>query len=105
MPDFHKVPNTRTTEPSASSTLRNHNTHLHCEVQALKAMKSVFSLAALVIALGLTVLLVKKQLGAIATPVPPPATAAPTTPTNQVQQVGQQVQELMQQPRPGTSEP
>lgn len=73
-------------------------------------MKAIFSLAALVIALGLTVMLVKKQLGAVSTPVTtttsgaPDATNAPT-PANQVQQVGQQMQELMQQPRPAASEP
>lgn len=72
-------------------------------------MKTIFSLATLVIALGLTVVLVKKQLGAVsAPPVPPGATAAGATgsppPTQQVQQLGQQVQGLMQQARPA-SEP
>lgn len=71
-------------------------------------MKTLFSLAALLVALGLTAVLVKKQLGtsavAPATGAAPGSTAAPA-PANQVQQVGQQVQDLMQQARPTASEP
>ncbi|MDT8992687.1 hypothetical protein RQP54_17580 [Curvibacter sp. APW13] len=73
-------------------------------------MKAIFSLAALIIALGLTVVLVKKQLGAVPATVAPATSAAPGSssapaPTNQVQHVGQQVQGLMQQARPAASEP
>lgn len=74
-------------------------------------MKAVFSLAALVIALGLSAMLVKKQLGAVAPPpaVTPAGNASANTvgatPADQVQQVGQQVQALMQQARPAASEP
>ena len=67
-------------------------------------MKAFFSLAALLVVVGLTGLLVKKQLGTVSAP---PATSSPatgangsTTPANQVQQVGKQVESLMQQPRP-----
>ena len=71
-------------------------------------MKAIFSLVALLLVLGVTGLLVKKQLSAssipAATGVPASTGAAPATPTQQVQQVGQQVQELMQQPRPQAPE-
>jgi len=72
-------------------------------------MKAIFSLAALVIVLGLTALLFRKQLTSASAPALPATSPAPTgaapTPANQVQQMGQQVQDLMQQPRPGASEP
>lgn len=72
-------------------------------------MKTIFSLATLVIALGIAVVLAKKQLVAVsAPPVSPGATAAGAAnslpPAQQVQQVQQQVQGLMQQARPA-SEP
>lgn len=63
-------------------------------------MKALFSIAALLVVMGLVGLLAKKQLGA-ASALPAastPNTAA--TPANQVQQVGKQVESLMQQPRP-----
>ena len=68
-------------------------------------MKAFFSLAALLVVVGLTGLLVKKQLGTVSAPaaVGSPAAGAnstATTPANQVQQVGKQVESLMQQPRP-----
>ena len=68
-------------------------------------MKAFFSLAALLVVVGLTGQLVKKQWGAVHAPSPaataaPGASSTPTTPANQVQQVGQQVESLMQQPRP-----
>jgi ABC-type phosphate transport system substrate-binding protein len=67
-------------------------------------MKALFSLVALLVVLGLTGLLVKKQLGSASAPTvagtPAPGSSGSTTPTNQVQQVGQQVESLMQQPRP-----
>ena len=67
-------------------------------------MKALFSLVALLVVLGLTGLLVKKQLGATSAPaaagLPASGGAAPVTPAQQVQQVGKQVEGLMQQPRP-----
>ena len=67
-------------------------------------MKALFSLAALLVVLGLTGLLVKKQLGTASAPPtigsPAAGTNGSTTPANQVQQVGKQVESLMQQPRP-----
>lgn len=67
-------------------------------------MKALFSLAALLVVVGLTGLLVKKQLGTVhaptATGAPAPGASGNATPAKQVQQVGQQVENLMQQPRP-----
>lgn len=67
-------------------------------------MKAIFSLAALLVVVGLTGLLVKKQLGAVSTPTsastPASTTSGSATPAQQVQQVGQQVESLMQQARP-----
>lgn len=70
-------------------------------------MKAIFSLVTLLVVLGVTGVLLKKQLGASPAPatlgVGTPAGSAPVAPvapTQQVQQVGEQVQGLMQQPRP-----
>jgi hypothetical protein len=67
-------------------------------------MKAIFSLVALLVVLGATSVLVKKQLGGSSVPTasggPANAGSAPATPTQQVQQVGKQVEGLMQQPRP-----
>lgn len=67
-------------------------------------MKALFSLAALLVVLGLIGLFVKKQLHTASTPPaigsPVTGTNSSTTPANQVQQVGKQVESLMQQPRP-----
>lgn len=68
-------------------------------------MKALFSLVALLVVMGLTSLLVKKQLGTASAPATTsqPATsgsATAVTPAQQVQQVGKQMEELMQQPRP-----
>jgi hypothetical protein len=67
-------------------------------------MKALFSIAALLLVVGAVGLLAKKQLGAV---TPAPTAGAPnaaTTPAQQVQQVGQQVESLMQQPRPQAPE-
>lgn len=67
-------------------------------------MKALFSLAALLVVVGLTGLLVKRQLGTVSAPpvagTPATGSNSSTTPANQVQQVGKQVEGLMQQPRP-----
>lgn len=72
-------------------------------------MKAFFSLAALLVVVGLTGLLVKKQLGTVSAPsgasIPASGTnGASSTPADQVRQVGQQVETLMQQPRPQSPE-
>jgi multidrug efflux pump subunit AcrB len=73
-------------------------------------MKAIFSIVALLLVLGITSLLVKKQLGTTVMPTVPPTSAtpgaatAPATPANQVQQVGKQVEGMLQQPRPQAPE-
>lgn len=72
-------------------------------------MKAIFSLIALLLVVGITALLAKKQLSTATAPLAPTAasTAIGTpaaTPASQVQQVGQQVQALMQQARPSEPE-
>jgi hypothetical protein len=67
-------------------------------------MRALFSIAALLVVVGLVGLLAKKQLGAVA---PAPSAGSPSvaaTPASQVQQVGKQVENLMQQPRPQAPE-
>lgn len=67
-------------------------------------MKALLSIASLLLVVVLVGLLTKKQLGAISpAPATSPANTA-TTPANQVQQVGKQVESLMQQPRPQAPE-
>lgn len=63
-------------------------------------MKAIFSIAALLMVVVVVGLLAKKQLGAVSTSPAASTSPSATTPANQVQQVGQQVQSLMQQPRP-----
>lgn len=62
-------------------------------------MKALFSIAALLVVVGLVGMLAKKQLGAVSA-LPAASSPHATTPADQVQQVGKQVESLMQQPRP-----
>ena len=70
-------------------------------------MRMIFGVLSLLIAVAIVGVLAKKQLSAVSAPVTVvpasagPGIVAPTgTPQQQVQQVQQQVQDLMNQPRP-----
>lgn len=68
-------------------------------------MKALFSIASLLLVVVVVGLLAKKQLSAVSpAPAPGAPNTAATTPANQVQQVGKQVESLMQQPRPQSPE-
>jgi hypothetical protein len=71
-------------------------------------MRALFGVLSLLVVVAIIGVLVKKQLGGMAGPAPAPAASAPAgtvaaptgTPQQQVQQVGKQVQDAMQQARP-----
>ena len=71
-------------------------------------MRVLFGALSLLVVLAIVGLLAKKQMGSVAAPAAAPsvtgAPAAARTPKTQVDAVKQQVEGLMQQPRPNADE-